>query len=51
MKRIDQIVNKLKKLEQQKEANINRYILPLETKIEEQKEKISAHYRKSGINI
>lgn len=43
-KRLEQWTDKLKKLEEQKEKNINRYILPLENKIEKIKAKLKKHY-------
>jgi hypothetical protein len=41
--------SKLERLETQKEDRINKYILPMETKIEEVREQIKALYLKKGV--
>jgi hypothetical protein len=43
------LAEKLERLEMQKEDRINKYILPMETKIEEVREQIKALYLKKGI--
>ncbi len=43
------LAEKLERLEAQKEERINKYILPMETKIEEVREQIKALYLKKGI--
>jgi len=39
------------RLEDKREDRINRYILPIETKIEEAKEQIRELYKSQGINV
>ena len=39
----------LKKLEEKKETNINKYIIPIEIKIQDEKDKIKKYYRKKGL--
>jgi hypothetical protein len=41
--------DKLKRLEEQREDRINRYIIPIEIKMEETREQIRAMYLKKGI--
>ena len=44
-------VDNIKRLEEKKEENINKYILPLETKIEAEKEKLRQYFLKRGIKV
>ena len=43
------LAEKLERLESKKEDRINRYILPIETQIEDVREKIKSLYLKKGI--
>jgi len=49
--RVEIIRDKITKLEQKKEENVNKYILPIEQKIINEKEKIKEYYLKKGINL
>ena len=44
--RPEQWQNQIKKLEEKRENNVNRYIIPIEIKIEEIKDKLKKHYSK-----
>lgn len=50
MARIDQWNNKLAKLQDQREKNVNRYIAPLEIKIAELMGKIDDHIHNEILN-
>lgn len=40
--------SKIKELEQKREDNVNKYILPIEAKIQAEKEKLKQYYRRKG---
>lgn len=42
-------LDKIKKLEEKRETNINKYIIPIEIKIQDEKDKIKKYYRKKGL--
>lgn len=42
---------KLEKLETKRERNIDRYILPIESEIQETKDKIRTYYKEKGIKV
>ena len=41
----------IRDLEQKRERNVNRYIIPIEMKIEAEKEKVRNYYLKKGIHL
>jgi hypothetical protein len=42
--------DKIKALEKNREERINQYIIPVEMRIDEEKEKLKKYYRKKGIH-
>lgn len=48
-KRPEIYLDKIKKLEEKRETNINKYIIPIEIKIQDEKDKIKKYYRKKGL--
>lgn len=49
-KRLNQWKEKLEKLSDQRERNVNRYIIPIEIKIEELRDKIE-NFEKSNVQM
>ena len=43
--------SKIRDLEQKRERNVNRYIIPIEMKIVAEKDKLREYYLKKGIRV